>query len=263
MRRLAAWSLLVAVALLLAACASSDSASPSPQASVVPASEPPAEAGGSSTRLAAEPGSRLFRIVTIGDVYTYGTGTDAPRRDSWPAQMRTALQHRGGMRIRLDNLADNSSPTVEVIDSQLAEVESLEPDVVIVQVGVDDLVGGETESYGQNIAYILGELRRILPADRIFAVTTPDHTLTEWGRAGANRGTHEEVEALNEDLRAAAAGLGITVIDIGPVNERVVVDESLLVQASPPRPYPTAKQYAAWAEIIGLHVREALETLEP
>ena len=58
----------------------------------------------------------------------------------------------------------------------------------------------------------------------------------------------------------------ITVIDIGPVNERVSEDPSLLVQANPsdpPRPYPTAKQYAGWAELIGAYVREALEGIEP
>lgn len=260
--RLAAWSLLLAVTLLLAACTESGSATTSPGASGAPASESPAKAGDGTAELAADPGTRLYRIVTIGDVYTLGTGTEVPKRDSWPSQMATALRQHGDMGIRVINLADNSSPTVEVIEAQLAEVGIYKPDVVTLQVGVDDIVGGDTEAYAQNVADILDELLLILPPERIFAITTPDHTLTEWGRASANRGTHEQVAALNADLVEAAAARDITVIDIGPVNERVTVDESLLVQASPPRPYPTAKQYAGWAELIGRHVRDALQTLD-
>ncbi len=40
-------------------------------------------------------------------------------------------------------------------------------------------------------------------------------------------------------------------------------DSNLIVQADPPVAYPTAKQYAGWAELIGTYVREALEDLDP
>ena len=263
MRRLAAWSLLVAVTLLVAACTSSGSANPSPAISAAPASETLAEAGDGGDMPVVDSSRRTYRIVTMGDVYTYGLGTDTPGRDGWPFQMVTSLRQHGDMRIRLFNLADDSSSTVEVIDSQLASVSGYQPDVVTLQVGVDDIVGGETASYAENVAHILDELLLVVPADRIFVVTTPDHTLTEWGHASTHRGTHDEVEAINADLVEEATTRGITVIDIGPVNERVTVDDTLVVQASPPRPYPTAKQYAAWAEVIGRHVRDALETIEP
>ncbi|MEX1297004.1 MAG: SGNH/GDSL hydrolase family protein [Candidatus Limnocylindrales bacterium] len=198
--------------------------------------------------------------MTLGDSYTFGTGTIAHRRDSWPAQVAEALIQRAGMRIYLRNLAQKSSPSVEVIDTQLPHVGDYEPDVVTIQVGVDDIVGSDAESYAENIAHILDELMLVVPAERIFAITTPDHTLTEWGKA---YGPPEVVEALNADLAAAADARGITVIDIGPLHERVVEDETLLVQSNPPRPYPTAKQYAGWAELIGPYIREALETIEP
>ena len=262
-RRSAIWPLLVVVALFLVACTSSDSATPSPGADDALPSDPPVEAGDGTVRLAADADTRIYRIVTLGDSYTIGTGTEAPRRDSWPAQMYTALTERGEMRLKLVNLARRSSPSVEVIDSQLAYVASLEPDVVTLQVGVDDIVGRDTESYAGNIAHILDELRLLLPPERIFVITTPDHTLTEWGKA---HGPSEVVEAINADLREVAGARGITVIDIGPVNERVTEDPSLLVQSNPsdpPRPYPTAKQYAGWAELIGAYVRAALEGIEP
>lgn len=262
-RRSAVWPLLVAVALLLVACTSGDSATPSPTATTAPASDPPVEAGDGSATLASESEQRTYRIVTLGDSYTKGTGTEAPLRDSWPSQMRTALIQRGELSINLRNLARKSSPSVEVIDSQLAYVDDYEPDVVTLQVGVDDIVGRDTESYAENVAFILDELLLILPPERIFVITTPDHTLTEWGKA---HGSSELVDSLNGDLAEAADARGITVIDIGPMTERVAVDPSLLMPwtpPDPPRPYPTAKQYAGWAELIGGYVRTALEDIEP
>ena len=117
-RKFAVWPLLVVVALLLTACTSSDSATPSPAAGAVLPSDPPVEAGDGSIRLASDPDAPIYRIVTLGDSYTIGTGTEAPRRDSWPAQMYTALTQHGDMRINLFNLARRSSPSVEVIASQ-------------------------------------------------------------------------------------------------------------------------------------------------
>lgn len=262
MRRSAAGSLLLAVslALALAACTVSGSADGVPAPDGAAGAGPAREAGDGSSSADSERGSRTYRIVTLGDVYTWGAGTLTPGADSWPAQMASILRRRGDFNISLQNLARKTSPSGDVIESQLAYVPDYEPDVVTLQVGVDDIVGGETESYARNIATILDELRAIVPSEHIFVVTTPDHTLTTWGRA---YGPADIVDRLNDELTRAAEARGITVIDIGPVNERVAVDDSLMVHTTPPRPYPTVKQYAGWAELIGLYVYDALESLEP
>ena len=100
--------------------------------------------------------------------------------------------------------------------------------------------------------------------DRILAITTPDHTLTEWGqRYGSTDVGRALVKEVNATLRDVARERGIEVIDIGPVNALAAEDTTMVVKGEPPLPYPTAKQCAGWAEIIGAYVHDALSTLEP
>ena len=189
--RSVAWPLAAAAALALVACTSGEAVVPSPSSAAVTDTASGAEADAVIPR---------YRIVALGDSYTLGAGTDAPRRDSWPAQMTAALNERGGMRVSLYNLAQEGHPSIQVFDEQLRDLASYEPDIVTLQVGLNDIVSHD-DDYSQNVAAILDELLTVLEPERIFAVTTPDHTLTEWGR---ERGSHEAVEALNASLQAEA-----------------------------------------------------------
>ena len=191
--RFIAWSLVAA--LSLAACTGAGSSTPSPQASPPAASSVPAEVD----PVAADvPGyDKPLRLVTLGDGYTDGSGTSSPGRDSWPSQLVDAMR-RGGLDVVWLNLAEQSHTSDIVVEEQLGQVASLAPDVVTLQVGVNDIISGDTSFYRQNIELILDELLDILPADRIFAITTPDHTLTDYGLSfGSSREGHAAVEALN------------------------------------------------------------------
>jgi lysophospholipase L1-like esterase len=206
---------------------------------------------------------RLIRLVTLGDGYTEGTRTAAPRRDSWPAQLAESLE-RSGMTVVLRNLAEQGNTSGDLLDDKLDQVPALQPDVVTVQVGVNDIIAHETDRYHENISRILDELLTILPAEHIFAITTPDHSLTEWGqRTGAADTEGAAVAEVNATLREVAEARDIAVIDIGQVNQLVASDPGLVVQLDPPEPYGTAKQYAGWAELIGLQVHRALAAYEP
>jgi lysophospholipase L1-like esterase len=253
-------ALVAAAVISIAACTGTGSATQPPEASVAPASEPPAEAGSGTVSTAAERRNETIRLITLGDSYTYGTGTDAPRRDSWPAQLSTAMTQRSDVRVYLRNLAQESSSSEQVLEEQVGQVAGHEPDVVTLQVGVNDIVGSEAQWYGDNVSAIFEALLEVLPPERIFAITTPDHTLTEWGQA---YGTREAVVELNETLAEIAAEHDIAVIDIGQVNDLVLGDPSLLVQEDPPVPYPTAKQYAGWVEAIGPYIYDAFLIAEP
>jgi len=237
----------------LTACSTAGSGSASPAASdavVADASPEPS------------PGEPL-RLVVLGDAYAAGTDTLAPKRDSWPAQLVVAME-RGDVPLRLvDNLADSGQTSEDVIRTQLGQVESLMPDVVTIQVGVNDIIARDIslEDYRANVVYILDELLRTLPPGRIFLISTPDHTLTErGGDYGPRDEGHAAVLEANAILRAVAAERDITVIDISEVNRRAPLDASLVIGEGP---YPSAKQYAGWVEIIGPQMRRALRGEEP
>jgi lysophospholipase L1-like esterase len=159
---------------------------------------------------------------------------------------------RGAIPLRLvGNLAESGQTSDDVIRIQLRQLEALRPDVVTLQVGVNDIMANDwsLDEYRSNVASILDELLGMLPSQRIFVITTPDHTLTSWGgRWGPRDVGHQAVLTANEILSAVAAERDVTVIDIGAVNERVRQDASLVIGAGP---YPTAKQYAGWVEVIG------------
>ena len=94
-----------------------------------------------------------------------------------------------------------------MLEEQVGQVAGYEPDVVTLQVGVNDIVGDETEwlQPATSPPSSTSSCRSCRP-ERIFAITTPDHTLTEWGRA---RGSQEAVDALNAILHEEAAARGI------------------------------------------------------
>lgn len=205
----------------------------------------------------------------MGDGYTAGTSTLVPGRDSWPAQL-VQVMARSDVRLRpVGNLAvsgDSSGDVLgnsgDVLGGQLSQVESLQPDIVTVQVGANDIFNGTPlEVYEQNMGDILDGLLEILPKERIFVVTTPDHELTVRGKRRAEQlRVHTRVEDFNAALSEVAGERGISVVDISPVYELVVEDPSLVLGGGP---YPSAHQYAGWAQIIGQQVRQALIPASP
>jgi lysophospholipase L1-like esterase len=246
--RLLAWCCIVILAV--AACSSSGG-QPSPQAI--------------SERLAAAsaPAAEPLRLVALGDAYTAGTHTVAPKRDSWPAQLVSAME-QGDVRFRLvDNLADSGQTSEDVMRSQLPQLEALEPDVVTLQVGVNDIIARDIslDDYRRNVTTILDQLLLELAPGRIFLITTPDHTLTARGADwGSRESGHSDVMASNAILVEVASARGVTVVDIGPVNRLASGDASLVIGEGP---YPTAKQYAGWVELIGPEMRRVLVAAEP
>jgi lysophospholipase L1-like esterase len=156
------------------------------------------------------------------------------------------------------NLAAQGQTSEDVITDQLGAVPELRPHLVTLQVGANDTISPDTDldEYRANIGTILDALLEDVPAGRIFAVTTPDYTLTEGGGDfGSREAQREEIRAANEILAEETASRAITLIDISPVSDRVAEDPTLVGSDGL---YPSAKQYAGWVELIAPPIRAAL-----
>ncbi len=193
-------------------------------------------------------------FVALGDSYTIGTGVK--HRDRWPNQLvRTLSPVRDFTLIR--NLAVSGATSADVLASQVPQVDRLDPDLVSVQVGVNDVVQKvDAATYRAQMGQLFDALLQQVPAEHIFVVTIPDYTLTPQGsNYGDPTRQSARIRTFNQVLEQEAAKRKLAVIDITPVANLVSNDGTLVAADGL---HPSAKQYAGWVELIAPRVRELL-----
>ena len=127
-------------------------------------------------------GADALRYVALGDSYTIGTSVSPA--ESWPQQLVDRLPAELTL---AGNLATNGFSSEDLILHELPSLDSLRPEFVTVQIGVNDVVRGVPEStYANNVDFILDDLLGRLAGERIVAVATPDYTVTPMGAAFGN-----------------------------------------------------------------------------
>ena len=213
-------------------------------ASCMPAgSTAPAESRDGATA-AAHP---TLRYVALGDSYTIGTSVTAPER--WPSQLVARLDDSAVRLELVANLGVNGYTSQDVIDDELPELDPLQPQIVSLLIGVNDVVQGVPEErFRANAAHILDELVVRVGATRIFVVSTPDYTVTP---AGADYGDPAQQSAgirrNNAILRELAQAREIAFIDIYDISLEAANDRSLVAGDGL---HPSGAQYARWVERI-------------
>ena len=191
------------------------------------------------------------RYVALGDSYTIGTSVSVDAR--WPNQLVAALAASGSSgSTRLDliaNLGVNGYTSRDVIDVELPQLASLQPEFITLLIGVNDVVQGvPTEIYRTNIVRILDDLVARVGAARVLVVTTPDYTVTP---AGADYGNPaQQAAGIRENnliLTTLAAARGIAAVDIYDISLGAGSDRSLVADDGL---HPSGKQYALWVARI-------------
>jgi lysophospholipase L1-like esterase len=183
--------------------------------------------------------------VALGDSYTIGTSV--AEADRWPNQLVARLP-AGRLALRA-NLAVNGFTSLDVIESELPALASLQPGFVSLLIGVNDVVQGVTaEGFRANVGTILDRLVDDVDRRRIVVVSIPDYTLT---REGATYGDPAERRAaiakFNALLDELARDRGVGFVDIFEVSRYVVDDPSLLAADGL---HPSAVQYRLWVDEI-------------
>lgn len=210
-----------------------------------PAGTPTVDPDGSpaATAVTGDP----LRLVTLGDSYTIGTSVRIAER--WPDQLVAALGPEPPTLDLVANLAVNGFTSADVIAVELPALDALEPDVVTLLVGVNDVVQGVPEAtYRRNVGRILDELVTRVGADRILVVTTPDYTVTPAGADYGDPATQATaIRAFNAVLISQAGSRDIAVVDIHDLSLRAATDRSLVARDGL---HPSGAQYALWVERI-------------
>jgi lysophospholipase L1-like esterase len=187
------------------------------------------------------------RYVALGDSYTIGTSV--AEADRWPDQLVAAMGSGFGPLKLVANLGVNGYTSDDLIRDEVPALAGLRPDFVTLLVGVNDVVRGVAPAiYAANVDAILDELLRLLPANRIVTVATPDYTVTPAGSDyGDPRQQHDAIVAANDTMARLAADREIAYVDVFDVSLRAAADRSLVADDGL---HPSAAQYALWVERI-------------
>jgi acyl-CoA thioesterase-1 len=188
-----------------------------------------------------------MRYVALGDSYTIGTSVGEDER--WPNQLVARLADAEALEL-VGNLGVNGYTSSDLIRDELPRTARLQPELVSVQIGVNDVVQGvPPERYAANASEILDRILVLVPAERAFAVATPDYTVTPQGAAyGIPELQRAGILHVNEILRRAAEERGIAFVpDVFEISREAGDDPAMVALDGL---HPSGAQYARWVDAI-------------
>jgi lysophospholipase L1-like esterase len=150
--------------------------------------------------------------VALGDSFTAGTGCRPG--EGWADRLAAALD-RDAEDFAYENLAVHGATSADV-RAQLGRALQLEPDLVTVVCGTNDLLYERLDplAYSRNMSAILTGLTRALPGVRIITATAPER----WDFLPLGPRTRARLETglvrLNHATRGLAAAHGAAVLDV-------------------------------------------------
>jgi lysophospholipase L1-like esterase len=202
--------------------------------------------------------SPAVRYVALGDSYTIGTATRSPD-ERWPNQLVRRLAAAGFEVDLVANLGVNGFTSMDVIRSELPRLAELDPGLLTLLVGVNDVVQGvPIETYTANAATILDQSLGLVPPARIVTVSTPDYTVTPQGAAyGDPARQSAAIRQVNEILARLSEDRGIRHVDIHDLSLGAASDSGLVADDGL---HPSGRQYELWVERIGPAVEQLLRT---
>jgi lysophospholipase L1-like esterase len=167
--------------------------------------------------LRAHHGEREYGEVrsyaALGDSFTAGTGCEPGER--WADRLAATLAI-GADDFTYRNLAVEGANSTEVLD-QLGPAIQLEPDLVTVVCGVNDVlfsVRPDASRYARNLAGIVRRLRAALPTVRIVTATAPERwSFVELGQRTQAR-LERGMRRFNGVTRAVATSHGLLCLDV-------------------------------------------------
>ena len=183
-------------------------------------------------------GHRALRYLALGDSYTIGTGASDDAH-AWPSIIASRLG------AELINPAVNGYTTLDLIRDELPLLERVNPDLVSVLIGVNDLVQGRTP---EQYRFSLREIYDAIAGRTVVTISIPTWSFVP---AAADFGGANQVDRLtatfNETAREESEARGYRWIDIGPASISGIGTRGWIASD---QLHPGDAQYAVWADAI-------------
>jgi acyl-CoA thioesterase I len=200
--------------------------------------------------------SAPIRYLALGDSYTIGTGAS----DEWhnfPSILAHLLAAASRTEVTLTNPAVNGFTTLDLIAKELDRVNGLQPDVVTVLIGVNDLVQNRSaDEYRVSLTTIYDRISAMhLAAECVAAISIPNWSVVP---AAAQYGEPRLIKTVTNDFNAIARKealeRGFTWVDITGVSTYHLGSPGWIAADEL---HPGDAQYQAWAEVIWAAVKES------
>jgi acyl-CoA thioesterase-1 len=182
------------------------------------------------------------RFLALGDSFTIGTGTSPDR--SFPAVL-AQMWRAAGRDVALTNPAVNGYTTDDLIVEELPLVARVEPTLVTLLIGANDIVQGQgPDGYRERLARIYAHLRADAAGARVVALPQPD-----WSLAPAAAGFGDvaviarAIERFNSIAREEAERSGARWIELFPLMREQARRGMFAADGL----HPSASAYAEWA----------------
>ena len=170
--------------------------------------------------------------VAIGDSAAQGIGASQPDR-SYVGVLADEVREATGRSLRVVNLSVSGATTALAVRDQLPRLDGLEPDLVTVAIGANDIAEWNPTTFDRNIRAILDAV----PGHAIVADLPCFHL----------RHHERKVAEANRMLRAAARERGLTVAPLHEVTRRQGL-RGILTQFARDMFHPNDHGYAVWAD---------------
>jgi acyl-CoA thioesterase-1 len=209
----------------------------------------PSAVGGGVVPSVGRPGPAIT-YVAIGASETVGIGSDDPPRDGWAYVFYRDALPRAAVFV---NLAIPGATTRSAIDTELPHLAGLRPDLVTVWLGVNDIIQGVApETYEAELRGLVSRVR----ARTVLIANTP--SLGGLPRFANDRGVERTVTAYDAAVSRVAAASGATLVDLGPLADRVARLGTATGLISGDGLHPNAAGYAAIARVFEQTYRAAV-----
>ena len=185
--------------------------------------------------------------VALGDSAAQGIGASRPGH-SYVGLVARDIRNLSGRTVRVANLSQSGARLREALERQLPVLATLQPDIVTVAIGANDIAGFEAERFERELRMLFAAL----PAQAIVA-DVPSFYL---GRA------EQSARAANRIVRAVAAEFGLAVAPLHQVTRRRSAARTALRDVAADFFHPNDRGYTVWASAFAPLVAAAVARLE-